>query len=192
MSKRAAKEDPKVEDDESKEEKKTTKKARTTKKATKKEVEGHQMNINKCVDKAHEGKSLKEIIKLPPSALQGLGNSADEMFAHFKITTIEDMAKWKFFRISRAIVALSGTEEKGKRAETSKININAALDKKWEEKPLKEIIKAPVSALQGLAKWADETLKGKTIKSLGEWKYFLWAEALVELAAVESDELSKH
>ena len=32
----------------------------------------YQLNFNKALDKKHEGKTFSEIIKLPPSALQGL------------------------------------------------------------------------------------------------------------------------
>jgi len=155
-------------------------------KKEKKKPEGHQFNINKALDKAHENKSFSDIIQLPPSAFQGLGGTHDEMFKEFKIETIADMANWKFFKISRALVGLAASEEKGKRGAGSKMNFNQAVDAKYEEKSLKDIIKAPASALQGLAKWADETLKGKSIKYLGTWKYFLWADALVTLAAYEN------
>lgn len=167
------------------------KKPKTEKKPKKekKKVEGLQFNVNKAVDKKHEGKTFTEIISLPPSALQGIGEKHDDMFAEFKINTIAEMAEWKFYKIARAMVVLAATEEKGKRGEKSLMNFNAALDKKFETSTLKELLKASPSALQGLAKWADSTLaegKIKDIKALGSWKYFQWAEALVELAKYET------
>ncbi len=62
----------------SKDEKKA-KKPKAEKKA--KKADTLQINVNKAVDKAHEGKSFTEIVKLPPSALQGLSEAADEIFA---------------------------------------------------------------------------------------------------------------
>jgi len=153
----------------------------------------YSFNINNSLDKEHEGKSLKEIIKLPPSALEGLADRADAMLAAFKINTIEDLANWRFYKIAKAISILSSTEEKGKRHAESKANINAALDKEYERASLKDIVKAKVSALQGLADWADSTLSPlgvKTINDLARWKFAEWASALVELAQYENADFS--
>jgi hypothetical protein len=128
-------------------------------KAAAPDANAYQLNFNKALDKEHEGKTFNEIIKLPPSALQGLAGKADKMLAHFKINTIEDLGKWKYFHTARAIVRLAEVEEKGKRPAGSKANINKALDKAHEKKSFTQIAKEPVSALQGLAEWADDTLK---------------------------------
>ena len=37
------------------------------------------MNVNGCVDKAHEGKPLKEIIKCSVDALEGVGEKTKEV-----------------------------------------------------------------------------------------------------------------
>jgi hypothetical protein len=151
------------------------------------------MNFNKAVDKVHEHKSIAEIIKLPPSALQGLADKADAMLAAFKINTIEDLANWKFYKMARSIAILAQIEEKGKRPEKSKANINAALDKEYEHSSFKDVLKAKVSALQGLADWADTTLAPlhvKTISDLARWKYAEWASALVELSKYENADFS--
>lgn len=169
--------------------------AKKQKKGDKSEAgpEVYQLNVNKAVDKEHEGKSFTEIIKLPPSALQGLAGRADKMLAAFNIKTVEDLANWKFFKIARAIVQLSKEEHKGKRDASSKQNVNKAVDKEWEKKSLRDIARAPVSALQGLAPWADDTLaplRIKTIEQLANWKFVLWAEALVVLASHENADFS--
>lgn len=161
--------------------------------AKKGKAEGYQLNMNKALDKEHEGLTFKEIIKLPPSALQGLSGKADAFLAAFKINTIEDLANWRFFKIARAIVTLAAVEEKGKRPAASRANINKALDKAFETESFVNIAKQPVSAMQGLAEWADPVLKplgaGK-ISQLGSWRFCLWAEAFVELAAFESEDMS--
>lgn len=66
------------------------------------------------------------------------------------------------------------------------MNINKALDKAYETKPLKEVANAPVDALQGVSAGdAELLLKAfniKTIRDLGTNKFFLWAQAIVTLA----------
>jgi len=155
--------------------------------------EEYSLNVNKALDKEHEASSFSEIIKLPPSALEGLADRADKMLAAFNIKTIEDLANWKYFKIARAIVVLSKEEQKGKRDPKSKQNMNKAVDKEWEKKSFHDIVRAPVSALQGLAPWADDTLaplRVKTIGQLASWKFLMWAEALVVLAANENADFS--
>ena len=43
-------------------------------KASAPDANAYQLNVNKALDKEHEGKTFSEIIKLPPSASQGLGH----------------------------------------------------------------------------------------------------------------------
>jgi len=111
------------------------------------------------------------------------------MFAHFKINTIEDLGKWKFFQIARAIDDLAKTEEKNGRHAGALANINRALDKEHESKSFSSLLKENVSALQGLAEWSDDVLKplgaGK-IGQLATFKYCVWADALTKLAAFEN------
>jgi len=161
-------------------------------KKEKKEPETFQLNVNKAVDKKHEGKSFAEIIKLPPSALEGLAATADPVFAEYGMKTIESMAQWKYFQLATAILELSKTEEKGKREEGAKLNISKAVDKKYEKMALKDIAKAPLSAFKGLTDAANDhfvTGQGKieTITDLAKWKFFKYAQALVTLAAYESE-----
>ena len=66
------------------------------------------------------------------------------------------------------------------------MEINSILDKAFEKKPLKELVDAPVSALQGVseddAKKLKEAFNVKTIKDLAKLKYVRWAQAIVTLA----------
>jgi len=175
--------------DDSKDKKtKKAKKGGSEKKSKQSDV--YQINVNKAVDKAHEAKSFSEIVKLPPSALQGLSEKADTVLAEFGIKTIRDMGTWKYYNIALAIMDLSKAEEKNARAENSKLNINKALDKKHEKASLKEITKLNLSAFQGLTDSADEAFKPigavRTISELAKWKYFGWARSLTTLADYES------
>ena len=159
------------------------------KKKQKVEKPAYTLNVNLALDKEHESKSFAEIIKLPPSALQGLAERADTMLNKFKVNTIEELANWRFYQVAKAISILSEVEEEGGRDQSGESNINAALDKEWETKSFKEILDAPLSALQGLADWADSVLKPlhvKTVGDLANWKYCRWSEALVTLSKFEN------
>ncbi|CAM2756380.1 hypothetical protein [Skermania piniformis] len=60
------------------------------------------------------------------------------------------------------------------------------LDKAYEDKPVEELAKAPVAALQGIsdakAELLLQALGVRTIADLGTNKYFLWAQAIAKLA----------
>lgn len=68
-------------------------------------------------------------------------------------------------------------------------SLKNVLDKAWENKPLKEIIAASPSALQGVTDKDAELLQQafgiKTIEQMAENKFFRWAQALTTLAATE-------
>ena len=155
---------------------------------------GYTMNTNEALVKEYETTALSKIPGLPPHALQGLSTKiGDKMLAHFKLHTIEALSKWRFFLMARAIVTLAETEQDGRRDPVSMQNINGALDKEWEKKTLKEIVDAPVHALQGLADWADGDLKAlhiHTVKDLATNKFFRWAEAFTVLAPLSRDDFS--
>lgn len=59
------------------------------------------------------------------------------------------------------------------------------LDKAYEDKPLTELVDAPVEALQGVSPGDAEHLKAAfnitTIGDLGRNKYFLWAQSIAKL-----------
>jgi len=69
------------------------------------------------------------------------------------------------------------------------MNIDKVLDKAYEKMALKELVNAPVSALQGVSEGDAEKLKDafkiKTIKQLANLKYVRWAQAIVTLSEVE-------
>jgi len=59
---------------------------------------------------AHEGKTLKEIIALPPSALQGVAAHADDAWAALGVKSIGDLGSWKFAAAAHAIATLAACE----------------------------------------------------------------------------------
>mmetsp|Transcript_27592 Transcript_27592/g.62529 ORF Transcript_27592/g.62529 Transcript_27592/m.62529 type:complete len:105 (+) Transcript_27592:68-382(+) len=69
-----------------------------------------QLNINKAMDKAHETKSLTEILALPPSALQGLAGWADPVLKEFGVTNISKLAEFKYANWAQSICALADYE----------------------------------------------------------------------------------
>jgi len=164
--------------------------------ATKKSKPSYTFNFNQAVDKAHEGKSFTELLELPPSALQGLAERVDPLFARLHIKTIKDLASWKYYHIAKAIAYLGQTEEPNKRSEGAESNLNEALDKEWETKTFAEILDAPLGAFQGVGDVTEEILgeiRGlKTIRDLANWKYCQWAEAIKTLAQYENSDHSSH
>ena len=69
------------------------------------------MNLNKALDKAYEGKSLKELADAPVAALAGVSEvDAEALQKAFGVKTIRDLADLKFVRWAQGIVALADTE----------------------------------------------------------------------------------
>ncbi len=68
--------------------------------------------LGEVLDKAHENKPFRDVLKLPPSALQGVSEKdAEALKAAFGIRTIEDMASNKFFKLAQALVTMSAYEK---------------------------------------------------------------------------------
>lgn len=163
--------------------------AEPPKKKAKKE-ETYLMNINNAMDKAWEGETLTDIAQAPISALQGLAGWTDEEFSKLGLSCIEELGTWKFYLWARALCKLAETEIPDKRESSSRLNVNNALDKAHEGKHLKDILKLPPSALQGLAAWVDPVLAKlhiKTIEQLGTWKYAEWANSIALLMPLEKE-----
>jgi hypothetical protein len=68
------------------------------------------MNFGKLVDKSWEGKTAKEILAAPPSALEGLTERHDEQLAALGIKTVGQLANWKYVRRARALADLADTD----------------------------------------------------------------------------------
>eukprot|EP00168_Porphyra_purpurea_P016869 TRINITY_DN560_c0_g1_i6.p5 TRINITY_DN560_c0_g1~~TRINITY_DN560_c0_g1_i6.p5 ORF type:complete len:114 (+),score=58.13 TRINITY_DN560_c0_g1_i6:622-963(+) len=88
-----------------------------------------------------------------------------------------------------AIVALADIEETGAREAPCILNIDKAVTEEFEAKSFKEIVDAPVTALQGVGESAAEALAihhVDTVRKLASFKYCAWATALVTLADAEN------
>jgi hypothetical protein len=73
------------------------------------------MNINKCVDKAYEDKSFKELADAPIDALQGVrAKDAELLKEAFNITSIREFANLKFVKWATAIATLADEVETDK------------------------------------------------------------------------------
>lgn len=70
------------------------------------------MNLNKALDKAYEGKSLKEVLDAPVDALSGVSAAdAQKLLDAFGIKTVRDLGSNKYFLRAQAIAALESSEE---------------------------------------------------------------------------------
>merc|ERR1719453_2902945 len=70
-----------------------------------------RLNVNNALDKAHEGKHLSDILKLPPSALQGLAEWVDPVLAKLHIKTIQQLGNWKYAEWANSISLLMPLEK---------------------------------------------------------------------------------
>jgi hypothetical protein len=69
------------------------------------------MNLKKALDKAYEGKSLKELADAPVAALAGVSDAdAELLLKAFKVKTVRDLAELKYVRWAQGIVALADAE----------------------------------------------------------------------------------
>ncbi|MBN1412019.1 MAG: hypothetical protein JW969_14320 [Spirochaetales bacterium] len=147
------------------------------------------MNIKNAVDKAYETMSLRDILKSPVSAIQGVSAMAAKRLKEaFRISTVEQFAKLRFAKWAWSLVSMEKYSRKEK-ADTTTLNINKAVDKAYEDKTIKEILDAPVSALQGLSERQAEllakALRVRTVRKLGTSKAFHKAMAIYFMALSE-------
>lgn len=146
------------------------------------------MNVNHCLDKKVEVASLGEVLKMPVGMLEGVGKKTEEHLNDLGIKTVKDMGTYKYYKMAKAITLLSGTEEDGFRHEKARMNIDDALDKKYETKTLSQVSKSSPVILQGLGPKAETALHAlhlNTVEKLGSYKFFERAEALVNLSSYE-------
>jgi hypothetical protein len=65
-------------------------------------------NLDKILDKAYEEKSLGEIVEAPVDALSGVSEGdAKLLLDAFKIKTVGDLGRNKYFRAAAALVDLA-------------------------------------------------------------------------------------
>jgi hypothetical protein len=65
-------------------------------------------DLSKLLDKEFEGKNLSELIKAPVSALAGVSEGDAKLLKEaFKINTVGDLGRNKYFRTATALVDLA-------------------------------------------------------------------------------------
>jgi len=70
------------------------------------------MNLNKALDKAYEGKTLKELVNAPVDAIAGISAGDAKLLKEaFNVKTISDLANLKYFVWARSICNLASGEE---------------------------------------------------------------------------------
>ncbi len=68
-------------------------------------------SLKNMLDKEHEDKSIKEIMDLSPAALQGVSDrQADLLKEAFRISTIEQLANNRYFRMAQALQMVAECE----------------------------------------------------------------------------------
>ncbi len=69
------------------------------------------MNIDNAVMKEHESKPLREIVKLPVNAIQGVSEGdAQKLKEAFGVDSIKELAELKYVKIAQALVGLADSE----------------------------------------------------------------------------------
>lgn len=69
-----------------------------------------RVNIREALHMEHESKTLKEVMQLPPSALNMFPHKADEVLKHLRIQTIKSLGNRKVLKWAAAMVALEQYE----------------------------------------------------------------------------------
>lgn len=71
-----------------------------------------EINLTNFLDKEHENKSLKEVLALPPSALQGVTKQdAEALKSAFGIKTIADLGRNKYFKLAQSLIEMADFEK---------------------------------------------------------------------------------
>jgi hypothetical protein len=66
------------------------------------------VDLGSVLDRAHEDKSLQEILNAPPSALAGLTERHNQVLSEvFGIQTVGELGSNKYFALAGALVALA-------------------------------------------------------------------------------------
>ncbi|CAJ1360973.1 unnamed protein product, partial [Effrenium voratum] len=152
----------------------------------------YTMNVNLSIVKEYHGKTIKEILDSPPSALRGMSDTDAAALLKMGVKTVREVGVWRPFLMARAIVTMApteATEDEEPPSTGKRMNIRNSLDAEFETVPLKQVPDLEVSALSILPDEGVEilnTLNIRTIKHLGTRKLFQWANALQELEQFEA------
>eukprot|EP01065_Artemidia_motanka_P036952 TRINITY_DN45046_c0_g1_i1.p1 TRINITY_DN45046_c0_g1~~TRINITY_DN45046_c0_g1_i1.p1 ORF type:complete len:192 (+),score=63.10 TRINITY_DN45046_c0_g1_i1:66-641(+) len=149
------------------------------------------MNVNGALCKEFEHLPLLEIRGRPPFVIQGISENMSSRLARFGIKTVENLARWSAFTLSRAVVRMAALEEAGKRSPDSAQNVARAVHTRFEGKSLAELATESPTALVSVPPDTAEHLKAlniDTIQKLATWKFAEVAESLYILSHFEATE----
>ena len=152
------------------------------------------LNCARALIKAHEGDAFGDLLQCDVTTLQGIGPKHQEQLHSLRLKTIDDLANYKFFHLAKAISVLAETEQDDSRLAEARLNINKGLDKAFEKQSFREIVNAPVSALQGVSDKAGETwahMGVRTVGDLARFKYCAWAHAMQTAAKYEQNTIDE-
>jgi len=151
--------------------------------------ENYKLNANAALTAYESGTHFSDLVNAPVTVLEGIGMQSGLNLKGLGCETVKELADYKYYKLARALTILAKTELPDKRPKDSVMNIDKAVVKGYEEKSLKEIVEAPIHALQGLsetgAERAFESLGVRSITELAEFKHCQHAEAIVEAAKYE-------
>lgn len=156
----------------------------------------YKMNISQAVVKGFKPKTLRQLLDCPVHALSGLSHLADGALAPLGLHTVRDLGGWKCFLIARAICVLATKEIPDKDWHPLKgqeyMNIRNALKEEHATATLRHVMHLPVSALSIFPEQGQDALQAiniRTIQHLGKRRYFIWANAMLELERFETEVL---
>jgi nucleoid-associated protein YgaU len=138
--------------------------------------------LEKMVIKAFQEEAPESLADAPVWALQGVSKKdAQRLQKAFNIETIRDLADLKYLEWAREIVELS----EGLHAEEIVPALANKLIKRYEKKTPKQLLRAPLKALQGVSAGDEKLLidafNVKTIKSFATMKYGIYAGDIVDI-----------
>lgn len=151
-------------------------------------------NLSAAVVGAYKDSSLHELKNAPLKCFAGIGEKQAALLGTLGLKTVQSLGDWKYAKWAEAICILAQQEQDGAQDVShiaNKININKALVKDWEGWAMSFLLGGQPSAFTGLSPKHDQYLSGldiKTIKDLGEWKYYKWAKSICTLASLEDQE----
>eukprot|EP01134_Creolimax_fragrantissima_P001645 CFRG1645T1 len=140
-----------------------------------------------CKPFRHE--HIQDVASLGVEALENIGDAMAKAWAELGVTTIRDLAEYKYGRWATSLLTLSkfqGSTE-GDILGTKCIQHMLNLDEKHES--LGHIVAADVTVLMGLGEKKKHALNRigiLTVRDLAEYSFFETAIALVEMAEAES------
>jgi hypothetical protein len=151
--------------------------------------DGLALNINDALASEARGCYFSSLVESDITALNDVSSELVEFInKELECTTLAQLATYKFYRMAKMIATLADYEVDKARPKNSVMNLDNALLHEYETMSLKDILGAPVCALQGIGETVAEAFDKmdiKTVRDLGTWKLCRVAEAIVEAAKYE-------